>query len=84
MKLRTYALIATFGLALNVSGQLIWTCCPKLDIIDVLAWAVFIAVAASMAFVLLTEPRKRRQRPVWMTGRISGLSVMVTNGKRPR
>ena len=84
MKLRTYGLITTFGLTLNLSGQLIWTLCPKLDIIDVLAWAVFIAVAVSMAFVLLTEPRKRRQRPVWMTGRVSGLSVMVTNGKRPR
>lgn len=84
MKLRTYALIATFGLALNVSGQLIWTLCPKLDIIDVLAWAIFIAAGAAGAFVILTEPRKRRPRPVWMTGRVSGLSVMVTNGKRPR
>lgn len=84
MKLRIYGLLVTFGLALNLSGQLIWTFCPKLDIIDVLAWAVFAAVAASMIFVLLTEPRKRRPRPVWMTGRTSGLSVMVTNGKRPR
>ena len=82
MRLRTYALLATFGLVLNISGQLIWTLCPKLDVIDVLAWAIFIAVAAAAVFVLLTEPRKERQRPMWVTGR-NGLSVMIMR-KRPR
>lgn len=80
--LRIYGLLTTFGLALNISGQLIWAFFPKLDIIDVMAWAVFIAVGAAGVFVLLTEPRKKKQKPIWVTNR-NGLSVMIT-GKRPR
>lgn len=73
--MRLYGMMTTFALALNISGQLIWNLCPKLDIIEVLVWAVFIAVGASMAFVALTEP-KRKRRARWMTSR-NGLNVLV-------
>lgn len=81
--MRIYGLLTTFGLALNISGTLIWDFCPKLDIFEVVAYAFFIALAASGCFVLATEPRKKKKRPYWVKNRFSGLSVMVTEN-RPR
>ena len=75
--LRTYGLLTTFGLVLNVSGQLIWAFFPMLDIVDVMAWAVFIAVGAACVFGFLSEPRKRKKKPRWVTNKATGLSLVI-------
>lgn len=72
--MRVYAMLVTAGLAMNVSGQLIWAFCPKLDIIDTTAWSIFIALAAAMIFIVLTEPEKKRTAK-WT--RVNGIEVMV-------
>lgn len=72
--LRVYSMLVTAGLAMNISGQLIWSLCPKLDIIDTTAWSIFIALAAAMIFIVLTEPEKKRTAK-WT--RVNGIEVMV-------
>ena len=72
--MRTYGTMTTFGLVLNVGMQALWAF-TRLEIFDVIAWAVILATVASGAFVILTEP-KRKRKAEWMTGR-NGLNVLV-------
>lgn len=78
--LRTYGMVATFALALFVSIQLIWVFRPTLDVIDVVAWSIFIATAASMIFVVVTEPKPKRKAS-WKTNR-AGINVLVQENRK--
>ena len=80
--LRTYSMLATFGLAMIISGQLIWNLCPAMDIINVTAWSIFIAVAASMIFVVVTEPKPKR-RADWKVNKV-GISMLVQKNRKHR
>ena len=73
-RMRTYGTMTTFGLVLNVGMQALWAF-TRLEIFDCIAWAVVLAAVASGAFVILTEPKKKRKAE-WMTGR-NGLNVLV-------
>lgn len=75
--LRLYGLVTTFALALNISAMLLWDFCKSLDIFEVMAFALFIALAASGCFVLASEPKKKKKRPYWVKNRFSGLYVMI-------
>lgn len=80
--LRTYSMLVTFGLVMIISGQLIWSLCPAMDIINVTAWSVFIAVAASMIFVVVTEPKPKR-RANWRVNKI-GISYLAQGSRKRR
>lgn len=74
MNIRVYGTMTTFGLVLNVGMQALWAF-TQMEIFDCIAWAVVLAAVASGAFVILTEPRRKRKAE-WMTGR-NGLSVFI-------
>lgn len=80
--LRTYSMLVTFGLAMIISGQLIWNLCPAMDIVNVLAWSIFIAVAAAMIFVVVTEPKPKR-RADWRVNKI-GISYLAQDSRKRR
>ena len=79
--LRTYGLVATFALVLFVSTQLIWMFCPALDVIDTVAWSVFIAVAASMIFTVATEPKQEQRKADWKVNR-AGINFLAQKSKK--
>ena len=74
MNIRLYGTMTTFGLVLNVGMQAMWAF-TQMEIFDCIAWAVVLAAVASGAFIILTEPKKKRKAE-WMTGR-NGLNVLV-------
>lgn len=80
--LRTYGMLTTFALVLFVSVQLIWMFRPTLDAINVVAWGVFIAVAAAMIFVVVTEPKPKR-RADWRVNKI-GISYLAQGSRKQR
>lgn len=81
--LRTYGLLTTFALVLFVSAQLIWMFCPTLDVIDTVAWSIFIAVAAAMIFVVATEPKQEQRKADWKVNRV-GINFLAQKSKKRR
>ena len=77
--MRVYAMLVTAGLAMNISGTLIWELCPKLDVIEVMVYAIFISLAAAGVFILLTEPRKKKHAK-WV--QVGGISVMMQRSSK--
>ena len=80
--LRTYGTLSTFALTLFISVQLIWVFRPTLDVIDTVAWSAFIAAAASMIFVVVTEPKPKRKAD-WRVNKV-GISVLVQENRKHR
>ena len=83
MKLKVYAGLLTFFAAMVIGSEGVKLALPTADILDVIVYSVFLAVAISAVFIALIERKPHRRRTVnWKA--TNGIQVPTVRSSRGR